>query len=113
MSTLAESKCESCDTATKALDAQQATALLKELGNGWRVVDGHHLEKEFKFKDFRQALDFTNRVGEIAESIGHHPDIFLTWGKVRLNIFTHKVNGLTKDDFILAAKFEKAVGKTG
>ena len=77
-------------------------------GGGWKVVDGHHLEKQFDFKDFLQALAFTNRVGEIAESIGHHPDIYLTWGKVRLNIFTHKVNGLTKDDFILAAKFEEA-----
>jgi 4a-hydroxytetrahydrobiopterin dehydratase len=70
-------------------------------------VNGHHLEKQFAFKDFRQALDFTNRIGEVAESVGHHPDIYLTWGKVRLEIFTHKVNGLTKDDFILAAKFEK------
>ena len=107
MATLAEAKCESCDTATKALDPQKAGELLKELGHGWRIVDGHHLEKQFDFKDFRQALNFTNRIGEVAESVGHHPDIYLTWGKVRLNIFTHKVNGLTKDDFILAAKFEK------
>jgi len=107
MATLAETKCESCDTATKSLEPQKAAELLKELGNGWRIVDGHHLEKQFDFKDFRQALNFTNRIGEVAESVGHHPDIYLTWGKVRLNIFTHKVNGLTKDDFILAAKFEK------
>jgi len=107
MATLAETKCESCDTATKSLEPQRAAELLKELGNGWRIVDGHHLEKQFDFKDFRQALNFTNRIGEVAESVGHHPDIYLTWGKVRLNIFTHKVNGLTKDDFILAAKFEK------
>ncbi len=107
MATLSETKCDSCDTATKSLDAHAASELLKELGNGWRIADGHHLEKQFDFKDFRQALDFTNRIGEVAESVGHHPDIYLTWGKVRLNIFTHKVNGLTKDDFILAAKFEK------
>ncbi len=106
MSKLADQKCESCDTATKALDTKESAELLRELGNDWQVVDGHHLEKQFKFKDFRQALDFTNRIGAVAESIGHHPDIYLTWGKVRLNIFTHKVNGLTKDDFILAAKFE-------
>lgn len=110
MSTLADAKCESCDTATKPLDAPQTAELLKQLGNGWRVVDGHHLEKQFDFKDFLQALAFTNRIGEIAESVGHHPDIYLTWGKVRLNIFTHKVNGLTKDDFILAAKFEASRG---
>jgi 4a-hydroxytetrahydrobiopterin dehydratase len=111
MSALADTKCESCDTATKALDGNETGKLLKELGSGWRVVDGHHLEKNFEFKDFRQALDFTNRIGEVAESVGHHPDIFLTWGKVRLNIFTHKVNGLTKDDFVLAAKFERVVNR--
>ena len=111
MTTLAETKCESCDTATKPLDAQKDGELLKELGGGWRVIDGHHLEKQFDFKDFRQALAFTNRIGEVAESVGHHPDIYLTWGKVRLNIFTHKVSGLTKDDFILAAKFEKVERK--
>ena len=108
MSTLADAKCESCDTATRPIDAAEAQSLLKELGAGWRVVDGHHLEKTFEFRNFRQALDFTNQIGEIAESVGHHPDIYLTWGKVRLNIFTHKVNGLTKDDFVLAAKFEKS-----
>src|SRR5437588_5359943 len=70
MATLAETKCESCDSATKALDNQASAALLKELGKGWKVVDGHHLEKQFDFKDFRQALDFTNRIGEVAESIG-------------------------------------------
>src|SRR5436190_434323 len=108
MSELSKMKCGSCDTAVAALPREEAGKLEKELGKGWKVVDGHHLEKQFDFKDFLQALAFTNRVGEIAESIGHHPDIYLTWGKVRLNIFTHKVNGLTKDDFILAAKFEEA-----
>ena len=109
MSNLAEAKCESCDTATKTLGSEQSAELLKELGSGWRIVDGHHLEKTFEFKDFRQALNFTNQIGEVAESVGHHPDIYLAWGKARVTIFTHKVNGLTKDDFILAAKFEKAV----
>lgn len=108
MSELAKMKCGSCDTAVAPLPPAETSKLEKELGKGWKVVDGHHLEKQFDFKDFRQALAFTNRIGEIAESIGHHPDIYLTWGKVRLDIFTHKVNGLTKDDFILAAKFEEA-----
>ncbi|HTG44053.1 MAG TPA: 4a-hydroxytetrahydrobiopterin dehydratase [Verrucomicrobiae bacterium] len=111
MSDLAETKCEPCDNATAALSAEEAGRLEQELGKNWRVVDNHHLEKNFDFKDFREALAFTNKVGEIAESIGHHPDIYLTWGKVRLNIFTHKVNGLTQNDFILAAKFEKAAAK--
>jgi 4a-hydroxytetrahydrobiopterin dehydratase len=80
--------------------------LQRQLDNDWKVIDGHHLEKTFFFKNFREALNFTNQIGEMAEAVGHHPDIFLTWGKVRLNIFTHKVNGLTENDFVLAAKFE-------
>jgi 4a-hydroxytetrahydrobiopterin dehydratase len=109
MSNLAQQKCPPCDEATGPLAPNEAANLERELGNGWKVVDGHHLEKLFTFKDFRQALDFTNKIGAIAEEVGHHPDIYLTWGKVRLNIFTHSVNGLTKNDFVLAAKFEKAI----
>jgi 4a-hydroxytetrahydrobiopterin dehydratase len=65
--------------------------LLARLGNDWRVVEQHHLEKEFRFKNFREALDFTNRVGDLAEEQGHHPDIYLAWGKVRLTVWTHKI----------------------
>lgn len=81
--------------------------LQDELGGGWRIAEEQRLEKEFKFPDFRKALDFTNRVGQIAEEQGHHPDIFLTYGQVRLQIWTHKINGLTESDFILAAKVEE------
>ena len=110
MSHLSTGQCQSCATATEALPSEEVSAFAKELAHNWQVIDGHHLEKTFAFKNFRQALDFTNQIGEIAEAEGHHPDIFLTWGKVRLNIFTHKVNGLTRADFILAAKFEEAAG---
>ncbi len=68
------------------------------------MVDEHHLEKEYRFKDFRAALAFTNRVGEVAEAQGHHPDIHLSWGKAKLIIWTHKIDGLTESDFIFAAK---------
>jgi len=78
--------------------------MLAELGNDWRVVKSHHLEKEYRFKNFRDALAFTVRVGELAEEQGHHPDIHLAWGKVRLTIWTHKIDGLTESDFVLAAK---------
>jgi 4a-hydroxytetrahydrobiopterin dehydratase len=81
--------------------------LADQLGGGWQVVDEHHIEKEFRFADFREALDFTNRLGEIAEMEGHHPEILLSWGKVLVTIFTHKVDGLTESDFILAAKCEQ------
>ena len=81
------------------------------LGGGWRVVDEHHLEKAYAFDDFRQALDFTNRVGDIAEAEGHHPDVHLGWGRVTLTIWTHKIDGLTDIDFILAARADEAFGR--
>jgi len=78
--------------------------LLEQLDGGWKVVDEHHLEKVFRFKNFREALAFTNRVGELAERQGHHPDIHLSWGMVKLKVWTHKIDGLTESDFIFAAK---------
>jgi 4a-hydroxytetrahydrobiopterin dehydratase len=76
------------------------------LGGGWEIVGEHHLEKGYAFPDFAGALDFTNRVGAIAEQQGHHPDILLSWGKVRVTIWTHKIDGLTRSDFVLAAKID-------
>jgi len=73
----------------------------------WDVQNGHHLHRSYTFPDFRSALTFVNRVGELAEEQGHHPDIFLTWGKVEIKIWTHKIDGLTESDFILAAKIER------
>jgi len=104
MSDLAKKECVPCKGGVQPLREPEVSTLLDELGEGWRVVEEHHLEKEFRFRDFRTALDFTNRVGELAEAQGHHPDIYLSWGKVRLTIWTHKINGLTESDFIFAAK---------
>ena len=104
MSDLAAKKCVPCQGGVPALPAEEQQRLLGQLGEGWRVVDGHHLEREYRFDDFAQALAFTNRVGAVAEAEGHHPDIHLAWGKVRLTIWTHKIDGLTESDFILAAK---------
>jgi 4a-hydroxytetrahydrobiopterin dehydratase len=89
------------------LQGREIKKLLDQLGRGWTVVDDHHLEKEYKFDDFRQGLDFTNRVGELAEEQGHHPDVYLAWGKVKLTLWTHKINGLTESDFIFAAKADE------
>ena len=105
---LAHKECKSCDGGTPRLEGAALEDLHKQLGNGWLVIDGNHLEKEFTFPDFRKALNFTNRIGEVAEEMGHHPDIFLTYGKVGIKIFTHKINGLTESDFILAARIEEA-----
>jgi 4a-hydroxytetrahydrobiopterin dehydratase len=74
---------------------------------GWQVVEGHHLGRSYAFPNFQAALDFVNKVGAIAEREGHHPDLALSWGKVEVKIWTHKIDGLTESDFILAAKIEQ------
>jgi 4a-hydroxytetrahydrobiopterin dehydratase len=89
------------------LKGEELDALQEKLGNGWQIINEHHLEKEYIFADFRQALDFTVKVGEVAENQDHHPDIYLAWGKVKLTIWTHKIDGLTESDFILAAKADQ------
>jgi 4a-hydroxytetrahydrobiopterin dehydratase len=108
MNELAEKECVPCKGGVPPLKGKALQDLSTKLGNGWRAVQEHHLEKEFTFKDFREALDFTNRVGEIAESQNHHPDIYLAWGKVKVTIWTHKIDGLTESDFVLAAKIQQA-----
>ena len=107
-SPLANEKCIPCRGGVPPLEGEALRSLAEELDNGWQVIEGHHLEKTFPFPDFAQALAFTNRIGAIAEEEGHHPDIYLAWGKVRVTIWTHKVDGLTRSDFILAAKIDKA-----
>jgi len=103
---LASKDCVPCRGGVPPLQGDELRRLHAELGHDWQVVDEHHLEKEYRFKNFRQALDFTNRVGELAEAQGHHPDLHLAWGKVRVTIWTHKIEGLTESDFVFAAKTE-------
>jgi 4a-hydroxytetrahydrobiopterin dehydratase len=103
---LAAKECIPCKGEVPALKGSGLRDLAAQLQHGWKVVGEHHLDKEFAFPDFRQALAFTNRVGAIAEAQGHHPDIMLGWGKVGITLWTHKIDGLTESDFILAAKFE-------
>jgi 4a-hydroxytetrahydrobiopterin dehydratase len=109
MSDLAAKSCVPCRGGVPPLEAAEAAKLLQELDDGWSVIDTHHLEREYSFDDFADALAFTNRVGAIAEEQGHHPDIYLSWGSVRLEIWTHKLDGLTESDFILAAKADRAL----
>jgi 4a-hydroxytetrahydrobiopterin dehydratase len=107
MAGLAEKECVPCKGGVPPLKGAELDRLARELEPGWQVIDEHHLEKEYKFSNFREALAFTNKVGELAEAQGHHPDIYLAWGKVKLTIWTHKNNGLTESDFILAAKADQ------
>jgi len=104
---LADKNCVPCKGGVPPLRGEELRKLEAELGGGWTVVDEHHLEKEYKFKNFAQALAFTNQVGALAESVGHHPDIFLAWGRVKLTLLTHKIGGLSEADFVFAAKADR------
>ena len=101
-----------CRGDTPPLRGEGLGRLLQELGGGWRVENEHHLEKEYRFPDFRSALAFTNRLGEVAEREFHHPDIHLAWGRVRLEIWTHEIRGLSEGDFVLAAKADALCEQT-
>ena len=103
---LAEKRCVPCRGGVPPLKREELARLQPQVP-GWEVVDDHHLSKSCKFPDFLTALAFVNRVGEVAEQEGHHPDIYLSWGKVEIRIWTHKINGLTESDFILAAKIDR------
>lgn len=104
---LAAKDCIPCRGGTPPLQGVELRSFHDQIGNGWELMGNHHIEKEYKFKDFRQPLHFTNLIGELAEQQGHHPDIYLAWGKVRVMIWTHKIDGLSESDFILAAKIER------
>ena len=104
MNELAQKKCIPCRGGIPPLKGKELQNFYTQLEEGWKVINEHHIEKEYPFKNFREALDFTNKVGEMAESEGHHPDIHLAWGKVKVILWTHKIDGLTESDFIFAAK---------
>ncbi|TAL33280.1 MAG: 4a-hydroxytetrahydrobiopterin dehydratase [Spirochaetes bacterium] len=105
MEELAQRKCAPCDAGTPPMNAKEIELLVGQVGE-WKVVDNHHLARDFKFRNFREALDFVNRIGAVAEAEGHHPDIMLSWGKVSVTLLTHKIHGLSENDFILAAKID-------
>ena len=106
MSGLASRECVPCRGGVPPLTRDQIVPLLKEL-KGWEVVGEHHLKKVLKFANFREAQEFVNRVGNLAEEQGHHPDICFGWGRAEITIWTHKIDGLTESDFILAAKIDQ------
>lgn len=103
---LVAKNCVPCKGGVPPLPASEIANLLQQLP-GWQAMAGHHLQKLYTFPDFATALSFVNEVGAIAEAEGHHPDLLLSWGKVEVKIWTHKINGLTESDFILAAKIEE------
>jgi 4a-hydroxytetrahydrobiopterin dehydratase len=106
---LAQRTCIPCEGGIPPLRKEQAAELLQELGGRWQIVNDHHLQNQYEFPDFLQALAAVNRIGQLAEEQGHHPDLQLAWGRVGVEIWTHKVDGLTESDFILAAKIDAVV----
>jgi 4a-hydroxytetrahydrobiopterin dehydratase len=106
MADLAERQCVPCRGGVPPLKGDEILAFSDQL-NGWQVVNQHHLQKSYTFRDFRESLAFVDRVGKLAEEQGHHPDICFGWGKAEVTIWTHKIDGLTESDFVLAAKIDK------
>jgi 4a-hydroxytetrahydrobiopterin dehydratase len=107
MTELADQKCVPCRGGVSPLRPEQWEPLKAQLHEDWRVVENHHLARPFRFKDFAGALAFVNRVGEMAEEIGHHPDIHLAWGMAKVEIWTHKIDGLHDADFVFAARCDR------
>lgn len=107
MDKLSERKCTPCSGDETPISMETAKELHKQLEDGWEREENHHLAKEFRFKNFDTGLRFINDIARVAEDEGHHPDLFLTWGKVRVTLLTHKINGLSENDFILADKIDQ------
>ena len=101
---LAQRDCVPCRGGVPPLSGEKQSELHEHLEAGWERVEEHHLAKDYAFSDFVSALAFVNRVGALAEDQAHHPDLHLAWGKVTIEIWTHKINGLTESDFVFAAK---------
>jgi len=92
------------------LSGDDLRAIHDRLGNNWQIVDERYLEKEFSFKDFQSALDFINKVGELAEEADHHPELSFSWGRATIRISTHSIGGLSEADFIFAARCDRLSG---
>jgi len=103
---LARRQCVPCKGGVPPLDPGRIESLRRQISADWVLISGHHLEREFKVKDFRQALALANRFGEIAESQRHHPDLLVSWGKLRVTLYTHAIDGLQENDFIIAARID-------
>jgi 4a-hydroxytetrahydrobiopterin dehydratase len=104
---LANKTCVPCQGGVPPLQGDELLRLSAQLRD-WKVIGQHHIQRVFLFPDFRKALAFVNQVGEVAEDQGHHPNLALSWGRVEVTTFTHKIDGLTESDFILAAKIDRA-----
>jgi len=100
-------ECVPCQGGVPPLKGKELQSFYQDLGNGWVVVAEHHLKKRFKFPDFNSALEFVNKIGKMAEEVGHHPEIAFGWGFAEIQVYTHKIDGLHEADFVFAAKADR------
>ncbi|MDI9501751.1 MAG: 4a-hydroxytetrahydrobiopterin dehydratase [Tissierellia bacterium] len=107
MTDLTKKKCVPCSEGADPLTEEEIKELLPRIHDEWKVVDNKQIERVFRFKDFQQALNFTNQVGAIAEEEGHHPVLITSWGRVLVRLYTHVIDGLHENDFIVAAKVDE------
>lgn len=103
---LADQQCVPCKGGTPPLTREEIAPLRTQVPD-WEVVDDHHLTRNYRLKDFAEAIQLVNRIAEVAEAQGHHPDLRVAWGKVGVDLWTHKIDGLTSSDFIMAAKIDR------
>ncbi|MBR79757.1 MAG: pterin-4-alpha-carbinolamine dehydratase [Euryarchaeota archaeon] len=106
MGGLSEKDCTPCRGGVPPLSEEETGAFLTQINEDWRIVDNHHLTRSWEFPDFASAMSFTNLLGDVCEDQGHHADFELGWGRVVALIYTHKIDGLTESDFVLASKFD-------
>ncbi len=107
MKDLSSKRCIPCEGGVKPFTSSKIKTYLKKLSKGWDEVNGKKIEKRFKFKDFKEAMKFVNKVAVVAEKEQHHPDIEISYNKVKITLWTHSIGGLSKNDFILASKIDK------
>jgi len=107
MSELAKKHCVPCRGGVPPLKGKAISELLSQIDRAWRVVGEHHIERRFTFADFASSMAFAGEIGDLAEREGHHPDLLVRWGELLVTLSTHKANGLTESDFVLAAKIDE------
>ena len=105
---LADQECEACTSDDEPMEGEALQELYEQIDTDvWEIIDEHHLEGTYGFEDFRDALEFTYEVGELAEEEWHHPDLHLSWGEVVVEMWTHEIDGLFETDFIMAARMDR------
>ena len=110
---LADQSCVPCRGGVPPMDETRAKEFLRELEDGWRLNTGGHLEREYRLQNFAEAMALANKLADVAEQEGHHPDLYIAWGKCKVEIWTHKIKGLTESDFYFAAKADRAFRALG